>query len=82
MNVSLIKAIVKDLPDDEKIVTFWFDKEQANDMSSDHDEEPVTEAEWLIIWEGMSHSKYLNQVVDEHFNELYWKVINERKGKK
>jgi hypothetical protein len=82
MNVSLIKAIVKDLPDDEKIVTFWFDKEQANDMSVDNDEEPVTEEEWLIIWEGMSHSKYLNQVVDEQFNELYWKVINQRKGMK
>jgi hypothetical protein len=82
MNVSLIKAIVKDLPDDEKIVTFWFDKEQANDMSVDNDEEPVTEEEWLIIWEGMSHSKYLNQIVDEQFNELYWKVINQRKGKK
>jgi N12 class adenine-specific DNA methylase len=82
MNVSLIKAIVKDLPDDEKIVTFWFDKEQANDMSVDNDEEPVTEAEWLIIWEGMSRSKYLNQIVDEQFNELYWKVINQRKGKK
>ena len=82
MNVSLIKAIVKDLPDDEKIVTFWFDKEQANDMSSDNDEEPVTEAEWLIIWEGMSNSKYLNKIVDEQFNELYWKVINQRKGMK
>ena len=82
MNVSLIKAIVKDLPDDEKIVTFWFDKEQANDMSIDNDEEPVTEEEWLNIWEGRSHSKYLNQIVDEQFNELYWKVINQRKGMK
>lgn len=82
MDVSLIKAIVKDLPDDEKIVTFWFDKEQANDISLDHDEEPVTEDEWLIIFEGMSKNKYLNQIVDEEFSELYWKVINQRKGKK
>jgi hypothetical protein len=82
MNVSLIKAIVKDLPDDEKIVTFWFDKEQANDMSVDNDEEPVTEEEWLFISEGMSRDQYLNQIVDEKFNELYWKVINQRKGKK
>jgi len=82
MNVSLIKAIVKELPDDEKIVTFWYDKVQANDLASDHDEEPVTEAEWLIIWEGMSRDKHLNQVLDEQFNELFWKVINQRKGMK
>jgi len=82
MNVSLIKAIVKELPDNEKIVTFWYDKVQANDLASDHDEEPVTEAEWLIIWEGMSRDKHLNQVLDEQFNELFWKVINQRKGMK
>jgi hypothetical protein len=82
MNVSLIKSIVEALPDDEKIVTFWFDKEQASDMAAEHDEESFTEAEWLVIWEGMSHNKYLNQMVDEEFNELFWKVINKRKGNK
>ena len=82
MNASLIKAIVKELPDDEKIATFWFDKEQANDLASDHDEEPVTEAEWLIIYEGMQNDKYLNQMADESFSELFWKVINQRKGSK
>lgn len=82
MNTSLIKAIVKELPDDEKIVTFWYDKEQANDYASDHDEEPVTEAEWLIIYEGMQTNKFLNQATDEAFSELFWKVINKRKGKK
>jgi hypothetical protein len=82
MNVSLIKSIVKDLPDDEKIITLWYDQVQANDLASDHDEEPITAAEWEIIWEAMQKDKNLNHLADEIFCELFWKVINERKGKK
>lgn len=82
MKVSLIKSIVKNLPDDEKVVTFWFDKEQINDYAAENGEEPVTDAEWLIIYEALHHSKYLNQIVDEQFHEIVWKVINQRKGMK
>jgi hypothetical protein len=82
MNADLIRFIVKDLPDNEQIVTFWYDKAQANDFAADNDEEPVTEAEWLFIWENMAKDKHLNQIADELFAELFWKVINKRKGKK
>lgn len=80
MNVSLIKAIVKDLPDDEKIVTFWFDKDQANDMAREHDQEPLTEAEWLVIWEKMSKDKQLNMVADQVFDELFYQMLATRKA--
>lgn len=82
MNADLIRFIVKDLPDDEPIVTFWYDKQQANDYASDNDEEPVTDAEWRVIWENMAKDKNLNQMADDLFAEVFWKVINKRKGSK
>jgi hypothetical protein len=30
----------------------------------------------------MAKDKHLNQIADELFSELFWKVINQRKGKK
>ena len=80
MRADLIKAIVKALPDNELIVTYWFDKEQANDLAEQHDEELLTDAEWLDIWEKMSKHKQLNQMADELFDELFWKTIKARKG--
>lgn len=80
MEVQLIKAIVKDLPDNELIVTYWFDKEHANDFAAEHDKEPLTNEEWLVIWEKMSKDKQLNQIADELFDELFWKTIEARKG--
>lgn len=80
MKVSLIKAIVEPLPDDELIVTYWFDKEQANDLAAQHDEEPLTNEEWNLLWEKMAKNKQLNQIADELFDELFWKTIKARKG--
>lgn len=80
MNAKLIKAIVEPLPDDELIVTYWFDKEQANDLAAQHDEEPLTNEEWNTLWEKMSKNKQLNQMADELFDELFWKTIEARKG--
>ena len=80
MQVQLIKAIVETLPDDELIVTNWFDKEQANDLAAEHDEEPLTNEEWLVIWEKMSKDEHLNQIADELFKDLFWEVIEARKG--
>jgi hypothetical protein len=80
MRVELIKAIVEALPDSELIVTYWFDKEQANDLAAQNDEELLTDAEWLDIWEKMSKDKKLNQIADELFDELFWKTIEARKG--
>ena len=80
MNVKLIKAIIKGLPNDELIVTNWFDKEQANDLAAEHDKEPLTNEEWLVVYEKMSKDKQLNQIADELFNELFWKTIEARKG--
>lgn len=80
MKVSLIKAIVEPLPDDELIVTYWFDKEQANDLAAQHDEEPLTNKEWNLLWEKMAKNKQLNQIADELFDELFWKTIKARKG--
>jgi hypothetical protein len=80
MRVELIKAIVAALPDSELIVTYWFDKEQANDLAEQHDEELLTDAEWLAIWEKMSKDKQLNQMADELFDELFWQTIKARKG--
>lgn len=80
MKVSLIKAIVKPLPDDELIVTNWFDKEGANALAAEHDEEPLTNEEWLVIWEKMSRDKHLNQIADELYQEAFWQVIEARKG--
>jgi hypothetical protein len=80
MNAKLIKAIVEPLPDDELIVTYWFDKEQANDLAAQHDEEPLTNEEWKALWEKMSKNKQLNQMADELFDELFWKTIEARKG--
>lgn len=82
MNVELIKFIVKDLPNDEQIAAFWYDKAQANDHASDHNEEPLTESEWLFIWHGIQRDKLLNQMADELFDKLFWHVINKRKGLK
>lgn len=81
MRADLIKSIVKALPDNELIVTYWFDKEQANDLAEQHDEALLTDAEWLAIWEKMSKDKQLNQIADELFDELFWQVIEARKGK-
>lgn len=80
MNVTLIKAIIKGLPNNELIVTNWFDKEQANDLAAEHDKEPLTNEEWLVVYEKMSRNKQLNQIADELFNELFWQTINARKG--
>ena len=80
MRADLIKAIVEALPDNELIVTYWFDKEQANDLAEQHDEELLTDAEWLAIWEKMSKDKQLNQMADELFDELFWQIIKARKG--
>lgn len=80
MRVELIKAIVAALPDNELVVTYWFDKEQANDLAAQHDEEPLTDAEWYLLWEKMSKDKQLNQMADELFDELFWKTIEARKG--
>jgi hypothetical protein len=80
MQVRLIKSVVEDLPDDEQIVTYWFDKDQANDLAQDIDEEPLTNEEWLVIWEKMSKDKQLNQMADELFNELFYQIINKRKA--
>jgi hypothetical protein len=80
MRADLIKAIVEALPDNELIVTYWFDKEQANDLAEQHDEELLTDAEWLAIWEKMSKDKQLNQMADELFDELFWQTIKARKG--
>ena len=80
MKVSLIKAIVEPLPDDELIVTNWFDKEGANDLAAEHDEEPLTNEEWNSLWEKMSKNKQLNQMADELFDELFWKTIEARRG--
>ena len=80
MRADLIKAIVEALPDNELIVTYWFDKEQANDLAAQHDKELLTDAEWLDIWEKMSKDKQLNQMADELFDELFWKTIKARKG--
>ena len=80
MNVRLIKSIIKPLPDDELIVTYWFDKEQANDLAAEHDEEPLTNEEWNSLWEKMQKDKQLNQMADELFDELFWQTINARKG--
>lgn len=80
MKVSLIKAIVEPLPDDELIVTNWFDKEGANDLAAEHDEEPLTDEEWLVIWNKMSKDKHLNQIADELYQEAFWQVIEARKG--
>lgn len=80
MQVRLIKAIVEALPDDELIFTNWFDKEEANNLAAENDEEPLTNEEWLVIWEKMSKDKHLHQIADELFNESFWQVINKRKG--
>jgi len=80
MQVQLIKSVVKDLPDDEQIVTFWFDKDQANDMAIENDAEPLTDAEWLSIWEVMSRDKQLNQIADERFSELFYLMLANRKA--
>lgn len=80
MNVGLIKAIIKGLPNDELIVTNWFDKEQANDLAAEHDKEPLTNEEWLVVYGKMSKDKQLNQIADELFEELFWKTIEARKG--
>jgi len=80
MRADLIKSIVKALPDNELIVTYWFDKEQANDLAEQNDKELLTDAEWLAIWEKMSKDKQLNQIADELFDELFWQTINARKG--
>jgi len=80
MNVTLIKEMIKGLPNNELIVTNWFDKEQANDLAAEHDKEPLTNEEWLVIYEKMSEDKQLNQIAYELFNELFWQTINARKG--
>ena len=80
MKVSLIKAIIAPLPDDELIVTNWFDKEGANDLAAEHDTEPLTDEEWLVIWNKMSRDKHLNQIADELYQEAFWQVIEARKG--
>ena len=80
MKVSLIKAIIAPLPDDELIVTNWFDKEGANDLAAEHDKKPLTDEEWLVIWNKMSRDKHLNQIADELYQEAFWQVIEARKG--
>ena len=80
MNVEQIKSIIKGLPNDELIVMYWFDKEQANDLAVGNNKEPLTNEEWLVIYEKMSKDKQLNQIADELFDELFWKTIEARKG--
>lgn len=80
MNVEQIKSIIKGLPNDELIVMYWFDKEQANDLAVGNNKESLTNEEWLVIYEKMSKDKQLNQIADELFDELFWQTINAREG--
>lgn len=91
MKVSVVKKFIKDKSDDEVVIGMLFDKSDTEyfieDMNSGITEEEdiiadLSDDEWNQVVECMALEKHLWQTIDDTFDEIIMKVIdNRKKGK-
>lgn len=84
MNVSELREIIKDLPDDQPIYCMLFDKSEANDhifnnFGNGEEHPPITGDEWQKVVTGMNKDDGLWDTAYESFRYELDQIENTRK---
>lgn len=77
-----MQTLMRDFEPKTHMAIIWFDMEDAFDILDSNGEDVVTPQEWEKIALAFSSDKALGQMADELFNELVYKLVDERKKAK
>ena len=77
-----MKTLMRDYTDKTHMAIIWFDMEDAYWILDENGQDVVTPEEWEKIALAFSSDKALGQMADELFNELVYKLVDERKKAK